>query len=160
MGICFVIQPFDSEKFDKRFIDVYKPAIEAAGLEAYRVDNDLSVSIPIDSIENGIKQASVCLADITSDNPNVWYELGYAFACGKPVIMVCSEERTGKKYPFDIQHRSIIPYTADAPGDFDKLRDNLTAKMGCTAKRDSLRDDLYSSQRKTLRFRTRSSIVP
>jgi hypothetical protein len=129
MGICFVIQPFDSGKFDKRFTDVYKPAIEAAGLEAYRVDNDLSVSIPIDSIENGIKQASVCLADITSDNPNVWYELGYAFACGKPVIMVCSEERTGKKYPFDIQHRSIMPYTADAPSDFDKLRDNLTAKV-------------------------------
>lgn len=33
MPICFVIQPFDSGRFDKRFDDVYKPAIEAAGLE-------------------------------------------------------------------------------------------------------------------------------
>jgi hypothetical protein len=32
MAICFVIQPFDSGKYDKRFHDVYKPAIEAAGL--------------------------------------------------------------------------------------------------------------------------------
>lgn len=129
MATCFVIQPFDSGKFDKRFNDVYKPAIEAAGLEAYRVDRDPSVSVPIDAIEDGIRQASVCLADITADNPNVWYELGYAFASGRPVVMVCSEERTGKKYPFDIQHRSIIPYLADAPSDFDKLQDTLTGKI-------------------------------
>jgi len=37
MPNCFMIQPFDSGKFDKRFDDVYVPAIEAAGLEAYRV---------------------------------------------------------------------------------------------------------------------------
>jgi hypothetical protein len=129
MPTCFVIQPFDSGKFDKRYDDVYRPAIEAAGLEAYRVDKDPSVSIPIDSIEEGIRQAAVCLADITADNPNVWYELGYAFAAGRPVVMVCSEERTGKKYPFDIQHRSIIPYLADSPSDFDKLKASLTKRI-------------------------------
>ena len=136
MATCFVIQPFDSGKFDKRFADVYKPAIEAADLEAYRVDKDPSVLIPIDSIEEGIRKASVCLADITADNPNVWYELGYAFASGRPVVMVCSEERTGKKYPFDIQHRSIIPYLADSPSDFEKLRESLTsANQGAPAER-------------------------
>jgi hypothetical protein len=129
MPTCFVIQPFDSGKFDKRYDDVYRPAIEAAGLEAYRVDKDPSVSIPIDSIEEGIRQAAVCLADITADNPNVWYELGYAFAAGRPVVMVCSEERTGKKYPFDIQHRSIIPYLADSPSDFEKLKLSLTKRI-------------------------------
>ena len=136
MATCFVIQPFDSGKFDKRFEDVYKPAIESAGLEAYRVDKDPSVSVPIDSIEDGIKQATVCLADITADNPNVWYELGYAFAAGRPVIMVCSEERTGKKYPFDIQHRSIIPYSADSPSDFIKLKESLTARIIAVVKKD------------------------
>lgn len=129
MAICFVIQPFDSGKFDKRFADVYKPAIEAAGLEAYRVDKDPSVLIPIDSIEEGIRKAAVCLADITADNPNVWYELGYAFASNRPVVMVCSEERTGKKYPFDIQHRNIIPYLSDSPSDFEQLRENLTNRI-------------------------------
>lgn len=108
MPICFVIQPFDGGKFDKRFDDVYKPAIEAAGLDAYRVDRDPSVDIPIDAIEEGIKNESICLADITSDNPNVWYELGFAYATGRPVIMVCSDERSDRRYPFDIQHRSII----------------------------------------------------
>ncbi|HSH87155.1 MAG TPA: hypothetical protein VK958_07915 [Methylophilus sp.] len=136
MTTCFVIQPFDSGKFDKRFEDIYKPAIEAAGLEAYRVDKDPSVSVPIESIEDGIKQATVCLADITADNPNVWYELGYAFAAGRPVVMVCSEERTGKKYPFDIQHRSIIPYSADSPSDFEKLKESLTTRIRALVKKD------------------------
>lgn len=135
MQKCFVIQPFDGGKFDKRFNDVYKPAITNAGLEPYRVDMDPSVLIPIESIENGIKSSEICLADITADNPNVWYELGFAFALGRPVVMVCSEERTGKKYPFDIQHRSIIPYRADSPSDFQKLESDLTNRLVALLKR-------------------------
>jgi hypothetical protein len=64
MSTCFVIQPFDGGKYDKRFEDVFRPAIETAGLEAYRVDRDPSVEVPIDSIEEGIRNAAVCLADI------------------------------------------------------------------------------------------------
>jgi hypothetical protein len=145
MATCFVIQPFDSGKFDKRFQDIYKPSIEAAGLEAYRVDRDPGVSVPIESIERGIRQASICLADITADNPNVWYELGFAFAAGRPVVMVCSEERTGKKYPFDIQHRTVIPYLADAPSDFDKLKVTLTTRLQAILKQDAVLDQIAES---------------
>ncbi len=63
MPTCFIIQPFDNGKFDKRFRDIYRPAIEAAGLEAYRVDEDPGVSVPIDAIEDGIRTAAICLAD-------------------------------------------------------------------------------------------------
>ena len=129
MPTCFMIQPFDAGKFDKRFEQVFKPAIIAAGLDPYRVDQDPHVDIPIDAIESGIRSASICLADITTDNPNVWYELGYAFATGTPVVMVCSSERESKKYPFDIQHRSIIPYTVDAPGDYESLKNKIVEKI-------------------------------
>ena len=40
MKNCFVIQPFDGGKFDKRFKDVYKPALENAGITPYLVDED------------------------------------------------------------------------------------------------------------------------
>ena len=96
MPTCFVIQPFDASKYDKRFEDVYSPAIIATGLEPYRVDRDPGVDVPIDAIEGGIRSAALCLPDITSDNPNVWYELGFAFATGPPVVMVCSDERTAR----------------------------------------------------------------
>ncbi len=90
---------------------------------------DPGVSTPIESIEEGIRSSAICLADITTDNPNVWYELGFAFAAGKPVVMVCSQERTGKKYPFDIQHRSIIPYQLDSISDFSKLQEDIKLKL-------------------------------
>jgi hypothetical protein len=136
MATCFVIQPFDAGKFDKRFEQVFKPAIITSGLDPYRVDQDPHVDVPIDAIESGIRTASICLADITTDNPNVWYELGYAFATGTPVVMVCSSERESKKYPFDIQHRAIIPYTVDAPEDFERLRAGITVRIKALLERE------------------------
>lgn len=147
MPTCFVIQPFDSGKFDKRFDDVYVPAIEAAGLEAYRVDRDPGVEVPIEAIEEGIRNAAVCLADITTDNPNVWYELGFAFATGRPVVMVCSNERTSGKYPFDIQHRTVINYKPESPSDFDGLKAALGKKIKALLnKTEALRQIAESNQ--------------
>lgn len=128
MERCFVIQPFDKDKFDKRFDDIFKPAINNAELEAYRIDKDPSVRIPIEDIEKGISESRICFADITLDNPNVWYELGFAFACGKDVILVCSEERTDK-FPFDIQHQHIIKYKTGSISDFKSLSDSITKKL-------------------------------
>jgi hypothetical protein len=125
---CFVIQPFDGGKFDKRYDDVLVPAIEAADLEPYRVDRDPKVSVPIDEIESGIESSRVCLADITTDNPNVWFELGYAIASTREVVLICSEERT-TKFPFDVQHRTITRYTTESKRDFDKLGDAITARL-------------------------------
>lgn len=133
MSNCFVIQPFDSGKFDKRFEDTFRPAIEEAGLVPYRADQDPNVEVPIEAIEDGIRESVICLADITTDNPNVWYELGYAFASGKAVVMVCSDERTSGRYPFDIQHRTVVGYRSESSSDFDTLkaqvRDRLQALL-------------------------------
>lgn len=128
MDTCFIIQPFDNDKFDRRFTESYIPAITKADLEPYRIDRDLSVRVMIDEIEARIRESAICFADITSDNPNVWYELGYAFACGKDVIMVCSDERTGK-FPFDIQHRHIIKYKTGSKGDYELLEETITKKI-------------------------------
>ncbi|WP_373989081.1 hypothetical protein [Duganella sp. BuS-21] len=116
-----------------RYSDVYAPAIVSAGYEPYRVDQDASVSVPIESIEAGIRNAVVCLADITEENPNVWYELGYAFAQGKQVVMVCAEGR--KKFPFDIQHRTIIVYKTESPSDFVALQDSIKEKIAAYVKK-------------------------
>src|SRR5262245_16034475 len=107
MPRCFVIQPFDEDgPYDKRYRDVLLPAIKEAGLDAYRVDEDRSVSVPIDDIEQNIRASEICLADITADNPNIWYEVGHAFANAKPVVMICAKPRPTKP-PFDIHHRQI-----------------------------------------------------
>jgi len=128
MEKCFVIQPFDNDKFDKRYVDIFEPAIIKSGFDAYRIDKDLSVRISIDEIEKGISESAICFAEITSDNPNVWYELGFAFACNKDVVMVCSDERQGK-FPFDIQHRHVITYKTSSTSDFTTLEDTITRKI-------------------------------
>jgi len=134
MPTCFVIQPFDSGKFDKRFKETFAPAIKTAGFDPYRVDEDAHADVLITSIEDGIRSAAVCLADITTDNPNVWFELGFALASNRPVVMVCSSERTGK-YPFDIQHRAIIPYKTEAQSDFQSLSDAIIERLKAAGER-------------------------
>jgi hypothetical protein len=128
METCFIIQPFDNDKFDKRCNDIFKPAIRATDLKPYRVDEDKTVRVLMDGITTGIRNSKLCFADITLDNPNVWYELGFAFACGRDVVMVCSDERKGS-FPFDIQHRPIIRYNTGSPSDFKRLRKDITEKL-------------------------------
>ena len=128
MATCFIMQPFDGDTFDKRCKDIFVPAICDAGLDPYRVDQDPKVSIPIQDIENGIRDSSICLAEITIDNPNVWFELGFAIACGREVVLGCSDERKAR-FPFDIQHRSIIRYATASSSDFEKLKSDITTKL-------------------------------
>lgn len=135
METCFIMQPFDNGTYDKRYESVFAPAVKAAGLEPYRVDRDPSVSIPIQEIEGGIKNATLCFAEITTDNPNVWFELGFAFAVPREVILVCSDERKSH-YPFDIQHRSVIPYHTAAPQDYDELKTKITSRIIAVLKKN------------------------
>ena len=132
MPRCFIIQPFDKGEFDKRYDDVFVPAVESAGLEPYRVDRDSSATIPIDTIEKNIRDADACLADISRENPNVWYEVGYAFASGKEVILVCME---GSTFPFDVRHRAIITYTTHSTRDFEILGKRITERLNTLAKK-------------------------
>ena len=134
MPRCFMIQPLDGKQYDKRYEDVFEPAIKDAGLEPYRVDRDLSASILIDEIEQGIKASDACLAEISTDNPNVWFELGYAIASKREVVLLCSDERE-TPFPFDVRHRQIIKYATESPRDFEEARSKITARLEALLKK-------------------------
>ncbi len=142
---CFVIQPFE-RVYNKRFEDTYRAAIEKTGLSAYRVDKDSSVRNIIGEIEKRIKDSELCFADISEDKPNVWYELGYASAIGKDVVMVCDNEKR-EKLPFDINQRSVIFYDAGAPSDFNKLETQIAEKI-----------EAYNNTRKNINTLTETPI--
>ncbi len=128
MDKCFVIQPFDKGQYDKRYEDIFKPAIEACGLIPYRIDKDPGASILIEDIEKNIRDSRICLAEITTDNPNVWYELGYAIACNKEVVMICSDERKNG-YPFDVRHRNVVNYQRGSTRDFENLKNDIVDRI-------------------------------
>ncbi|MDQ2776298.1 MAG: nucleoside 2-deoxyribosyltransferase [Acidobacteriota bacterium] len=129
MGRCFVIQPFDKGAYDKRYEDVLVPAITGAGLVDYRVDRDPATKVLIEAIEEGIRSSDACVAEISSDNPNVWYELGFAIANGKPIVMICNSKERNSAFPFDVRHRAIIPYATDSPRDFHALQSEVTKRL-------------------------------
>ncbi len=141
MPRCFVIQPFDCAEFDKRYDDVLEPSIRELGFEAYRVDKDRTVTSIITAIENGIRGAEVCVADISTDNPNVWLELGYARALGRPVIMICSRNHRDK-LPFDIQDHAVIFYDSHSPRDFEKLKSEIRERIKARTPQSNLQDDV------------------
>lgn len=134
MPRCFVMQPFDGAEFDRRYDEIYKEAIEQAGFEPYRVDRDRSAAIPITYIENGIKASAACFADISIDNPNVWFELGFAICANKPLCLICSSERP--RFPFDIQHRQIIRYRTASPSDFSDLKNAIIERLQAIQEKD------------------------
>jgi hypothetical protein len=55
-----------------------------------------------------IAQARIVIANVSSRNPNVMYELGIAHGLGKTVVMVA---KTLKDVPFDLTHQRILLYT-------------------------------------------------
>lgn len=129
MAKCFVIQPFDGGKFDKLYADVFKPAIEDAGLEAYRVDGDPRASELFEKILEGIERSDLCLAEVSTDNPNVWFELGYAFAFHRAEVAIVADRARVEKPPFDIKNLRIVAYDDDSSSDFAKLRSSTTERI-------------------------------
>lgn len=109
---CFVMMPF-AAPLGEYFNKVYEPAINKAGLKAVRADDDIfGTGKIIDQIWSGINSAKVLIAELTSRNPNVYYELGLAHALRKPVVLVCSNEID---VPFDLKHIRVIYYDMHDP---------------------------------------------
>jgi hypothetical protein len=102
----FVLMPFDKE-----FEDVYKLGIKTscqnAGAYAERVDEQIFATSILERIYNEINKADVIVADMTGRNPNVFYEVGYAHALGKTVILLT---RKADDIPFDLKHYPHIVY--------------------------------------------------
>ncbi|MFN8339397.1 MAG: hypothetical protein U0T36_10310 [Saprospiraceae bacterium] len=88
----FVVMQFTDE-FNALYKDVIFPVSEDAGYEVIRADEFFSSTPILNDIIRSIREASVIVADITPDNPNVFYEIGYAHAIQKPTILICDKKR-------------------------------------------------------------------
>ncbi len=109
---CFVVMPF-ADPIGSYYQHIYEPAIQKAGLRAVRADADIfGTGKIIDQIWLGINSARVLVAELTSRNPNVFYELGLAHALEKPVVLVSSNE---EDVPFDLKHIRVIYYDVMDP---------------------------------------------
>jgi hypothetical protein len=110
---CCVIMPFRKEEFDQRiYFDVIKPLVEDEfRISCYRVDED---DLP-DRIDNKIYtyllRSAFIIAEVTTCNPNVMYELGIAHMLEKDCIILT--QKLPSEVPFDINRISAEPYESD-----------------------------------------------
>jgi len=109
---CFVMQPFSPPHGDY-YEKIFKPAIDKTGLQAVRADAEIfGTGKIIDQVWRGINAAKVLVAELTTRNANVFYELGIAHALHKPVVLISSNE---PDVPFDLQHIRVIYYDVSDP---------------------------------------------
>jgi hypothetical protein len=123
---CFVMMPFGSP-IGSYYEKVYEPAIKKAGLNPVRADNEIFGTGKImDQIWSGINAARVLVAELTTRNPNVFYELGLAHALKKPVVLVAGKE---EDVPFDLKHIRVIYYDMTDPFWGQKLLDKVSENI-------------------------------
>ena len=113
---CFVIMPFTSkgiypeDHFTKIYDQIFKPAIEEAGYEAYRADeNKLSHSIVQHIFEN-LTKCEMVVCDLSSANPNVLYELGIRHSYDLPVVLLKDDVTD---FIFDVSGIKTIQYSKE-----------------------------------------------
>jgi hypothetical protein len=118
--------PFAKE-FDWLFAGLLAPTLRELGFEAIRADTVLDQQNILRDIVAGIHSSDLIVADITSLNPNVMYELGLAHGLRRPTIILTQSVESA---PFDLRGYRMIPYTShfdDANALISRLRQIASA---------------------------------
>ncbi len=113
----FTIMKFE-KNFDILYEDVIKVQCDKQGFNAVRADEFYTSNSILQDIIREISNASIIIADITMDNPNVFYELGYAHALQKPTILLADVDQR-ERLPFDISGYRTIFYSNTIGGKKD-----------------------------------------
>ena len=104
----FVAMPFGTKPghdgkpidFNRIYDDYLVPALASAGLDVFRADAEQRAGDIRTDMFQELLVADLVVADLTLDNPNVWYELGVRHALrARGVILVQGPRPT---QPFDI----------------------------------------------------------
>ena len=121
--LCFVLMPFGRKPglgaqvidFDAIYKDVIAPAIDQVGLEAIRADEETVGSIIHKPMFERLVLCDFAIADLTTANANVFYELGVRHAA-KPRATVLMAAADQGRLPFDVRLLRVLPYQIGADG--------------------------------------------
>lgn len=113
--LCFVIGPMrDMARLKRLATGIIDPIVQKFG---YRVETPDSPEMGniMDQVIATLDRADLVIADLTGNNPNVFYELGIRHCIGRPYIVV--KEKKGdadqEKTPFDIAAYRYIEIDVD-----------------------------------------------
>jgi hypothetical protein len=143
--LCFVLMPFGQKPdasgkivdFDAVYRDLIAPAITTANLTPLRADEEMSGGIIHKPMFERLMLCEYAVADLTTANANVFYELGvrHAFRPWSTVLLFAE----GGRLPFDVAPLRALPYRLDArgkPTDLEAGRAALTRRLEAARTKD------------------------
>ena len=137
--LCFVLMPFGKKPtvagatvdFDAVYHDLIAPAVDAAGLQAIRADEEMTGGIIHKPMFERLILCEYAVADLTTANANVFYELGVRHAV-RPWSTALLFAQASGQLPFDVAPLRAIPYSLDAegkPADVGGAKATLTERL-------------------------------
>jgi hypothetical protein len=90
----------------------------------------------IDWVKKRIQSASVVVADLTDANPNVYLEVGYAWGCGRPTVLLVRDTADLK---FDVRGQRCLTYKKIK--DLEELLKSELEGLKGTILNDALREN-------------------
>lgn len=150
--LCFVIMPFGKKKdlndneidFDIIYKDLIHPAIEKAGMEPIRADEETVNGIIHKPMYERLILCDYAVADLSTSNANVLYELGIRHAV-KPFTTI-SIYALGGRLPFDVNSIRCMPYTFDVNKgltNVEKETEALTTQLKRAIKQKTTDSPIY-----------------
>jgi tetratricopeptide (TPR) repeat protein len=100
--------------FDAVYRELIEPAVQEAGMQALRADQELVGGLIHKPMYERLILADYAVADLTTANANVFYEVGVRHAVRplSTVLIGADIQRT----PFDLAPDRVLPYTLDRYG--------------------------------------------
>ena len=125
----FVAMPYGTKEgidFNRVYSDLIRPALEAEGFEVFRADEEERAGDIRADMFQELLLADVVVADLSIDNPNVWYELGVRHALrARGVIPIACRQGP---MPFDVYTDRKLRYRVkDGAPDAAHLADDRAA---------------------------------
>jgi tetratricopeptide (TPR) repeat protein len=127
---AFVAMPFGTKPgpdgalidFNRVYADYIAPALENAGLEPFRADQELRAGDIRTDMFQELLVADLVVVDITIDNPNVWYELGVRHALRARGVVLISGGKvsaafdvyTDRKLRYSLKDGALVPDRLEA----------------------------------------------
>lgn len=107
------------------YTEVIQPAAAEKDVDAFNAGEISEVGMILEQIALAIRDSALVIADITPPNQNVYYELGYAHAIGKPTILMA---RKGTELPFDVRSYRVLFYE-DSESGLQEAREKLAGRL-------------------------------
>ena len=132
---CFVAMCFDGKR-DIVYTQAVEPSLKehpTALIKCTRADQIRKAGRIVDDIFAAIQESNFLIVDLSEDNLNVYYELGFSHGNNikKPTFLIIEEDKEtplSERVPFDIKHLRVIEYEFSTKG-LDELRKELRSML-------------------------------